>query len=200
MHRWTVGVFVAALCGLMPVTAAAMDGEYSAKMVIYESQGGTAEGQVYVSKGKMRFDTPLGGNITRQDLNLTWVLMPDQQMYLEQALDVTAMRQTSSKVPGEVERKPLGKETVDGVETEKYLITYTEGPHTLQMHQWLGPEGLPRKLEALDGSWRIEYRDLKPGSPDPSVFEVPAGYQKMTVPRYDDMAALIEQAREAAQE
>lgn len=181
-------------------TVSAMDGEYSADMVVESAGEPPVEGKIWVAQGKMRFDSAMGGSITRQDLNVTWMLMPAEQLYVEQSFDTTAMRQTSAKVPGEVERQPLGKETVEGMETDKFLITYDERGQRMQMHQWLGPEGLPRKVAGVDGSWSVLFRNFKAGAPPAEVFEIPAGYQKMAIPKYDDMAALIEQAQEAAQE
>lgn len=200
MRRGSVWVMMVMMALSAAGTARAMDGEYSADMVVESAGQPPAEGKIYVAQGKMRFDSAMGGSITRQDLNVTWMLMPAEQLYVEQAFDTTAVRQTSAKVPGELERQPLGKETIDGSETDKYLVTYEEGGQRLQMHQWLGPEGSPRKVAAIDGSWSVLFRNFKPGAPPAEVFEIPAGYQKMAIPKYDDMAALIEQAREAAQE
>ena len=87
------------------------------------------------------------------------------------------------KLEGETERKLIGKETIDGHPTEKYLITYTSGNKTDQIYQWLAKDiNFPVKASAADGSWIQEFRNIKVGSQPDSLFEVPAGYQKMQMP------------------
>jgi hypothetical protein len=40
----------------------------------------------------------------------------------------------------------------------------------------------PVKMAAVDGSWTMEYKNIKLGSQPASLFELPPGYNKMAVP------------------
>jgi hypothetical protein len=87
------------------------------------------------------------------------------------------------KVKGEVSRKKIGSETVNGHPTTKYEVTAKTDDKVTQIHQWWATDiHFPVKTAAVDGSWSMEYRDIKIGSQPDSLFEVPAGYKKMSIP------------------
>lgn len=50
-------------------------------------------------------------------------------------------------------------------------------------HQWVATDiHFPIKTAAIDGSWSMEYRNIRMGPKPDSLFEIPKGYQKTTVP------------------
>jgi hypothetical protein len=54
---------------------------------------------------------------------------------------------------------------------------------TINTYQWMATDiNFPVKTAAVDGSWSMEYKDIKLGSQPDSLFELPAGYQKMSIP------------------
>ncbi|MDO9529717.1 MAG: hypothetical protein Q7J27_11240, partial [Syntrophales bacterium] len=119
---------------------------------------------------------------TRIDKNVVWILMPAQNMYMEQPIRPEDMAAATDKMPGEIERKLVGKETIDGKTTNKYRIVYTAADKKETIFQWITVDsGLPIKTEAADRSWTIEYKNLKIGKQPDTLFEIPAGYQKFSL-------------------
>jgi hypothetical protein len=87
------------------------------------------------------------------------------------------------KFEGEIERKHIANETIDGHPTKKYLITYKSGNNKEQVYQWLATDiNFPVKTASVDGSWVQEFKNINMGSQPDSLFEVPSGYQKIQMP------------------
>ena len=121
--------------------------------------------------------------ITRMDKKVVWNLMPALMMYMEMPFDLRNKPMVTEKFDGEIERKEVGSETIDGHPAKKYLITYKSGNKTDQVYQWMATDiNFPVKTAAVDGSWIQEFRNIKTGSQPVSLFEIPAGYQKMEIP------------------
>lgn len=163
--------------------------EFSADVVT--TQGGNSmTARVFVSGEKSRMETVGNATISRMDKKVVWILMPDQKMYMEQAFDPAKMITGSQKVEGELERVPLGKDTVDGRAADKYKVSYEIEGIKNEMYQWIeSGSNLPLKSAALDGSWSVEYRNIKTGPQPDSLFEVPPGYKKfsMEMPDIENM-------------
>ncbi|MFH1580833.1 MAG: DUF4412 domain-containing protein, partial [Pseudomonadota bacterium] len=119
--------------------------------------------------------------ITRIDKNIVWILMSAQRMYMEQALKPENVVAATDKMSGEIERKLVGKETIDGKTTNKYRIVYVVADKEETIFQWITTSGLPIKSAAVDGSWTVEYKNLKTGKQPDTLFEIPAGYQKFSL-------------------
>lgn len=152
--------------------------DFSADMVS-TTKGGVFTGKIYVAKEKTRMEMPQAITITRMDKNIVWILMPEQKMYMEQPLKPEKVAASTDKMPGEIERKHLGTETVDGKKTEKYRIVYTVENKRETIFQWVDTDsGFPIKTAAEDGSWATEYKNLKVAKQPDTLFEIPAGYQK----------------------
>ena len=155
--------------------------EYSADMVSH-SGGQTFKAKIYFGANKMRTEMPENIVITRLDKNIAWIIMPSEKMYMEQPINKKMLPKTSQKVEGEIERVKLGVENVDGKPAEKYKVTYTDGKVRNSAYQWLRDSRYLVKMEALDGSWGIEYKNLTPGHQPDSLFEPPAGFHKLSMP------------------
>lgn len=173
---------VAGLGMCVSAAFAAQGQQYSADMVT-RSSGETYSGRVFVNDDKMRYEMPKTIVITRLDLQKSYVLMPDEKMYMEQAVDPSAAAKAGVvEGQGEVERVSVGKEEVDGRMTEKFKITYTDAKGKMTVYQWLDAEELPVKVEAEDGNWSVEYQNAKRGRSPDELFEVPSDYQKFAIP------------------
>ena len=170
-----IGVFI------LSCAAMSMAEDFSADM-ISTSRGGIFRGKIFVSQDKVRMESPQSITITRIDKKVMWILMPQEKTYMEQALDPTKIAATSEKVNGEIERKLIGQETIDGRATKKYEVVYNQNGNRVTMFQWLA-DGLkiPVKLAAGDNSWTMEYKNIKTGKQPDALFEVPADYQKFSV-------------------
>lgn len=187
MKKFLMMVFVLAACSQgAPVWAAE---SFSADMVS-ESAGQKIQGKLYFAPGKMRFEMSGTIIITRLDKQVAWMLMPDEGMYMEQPVDPKAAVSASKEVAGEIERTPMGKESMNGRDSEKFKVSYTEGGRTEAIYQWIASDvSLPVRVAAVDGSWQVDYLNVHAGEQPAALFEVPAGLQKMSIP---SMAGLME--------
>jgi hypothetical protein len=165
---------------------ASMPREFSATMVS-ASAGQKVTMQVYIKPDIYRTDVKKAGSstIVRKDLNKAWMIMTAEKTYMEMpGMATDAPHQMAEEqVKGEVSRKKVGSETVDGHPATKYEITAKADDKVMQIYQWWATDiNFPVKTAAVDGSWSMEYRDIKIGDQPDSLFEVPSGYKKMSIP------------------
>ncbi|MFH1036085.1 MAG: DUF4412 domain-containing protein [Pseudomonadota bacterium] len=182
------------LCTLsLTLAGAALAMEFSAD-VIRKGMGQESTSKFYIKDKKMRMDNmagPMGPgfSIVRQDKQVMWMVSPAQKSYFEMPLQGPAAMspptQGDEKLPGEVSRKELGKEVIDGHPCIKYEIAYQAGGQDMRIHQWLAQDlKLPVRTAAVDGSWSMEYKNINKGPQPDSLFEVPAGFQKASMPGF----------------
>jgi len=176
--------FVVSLAVLGHVFAA----EFSADMT-NKADGQTMQSKIYMKNNKFRME-PKGEkaySIVQMDKKVMWVIMPEEKAYMEMKSD--QLQQVSGeKMKGEVGRKYLSSETVNGFPTKKFEVTIKDGEISDKAYQWIATDlNFPIKIAALDGSWSTEYKNIKvDGQPD-SLFEIPAGYEKMAMPAMPGM-------------
>ncbi len=166
---------------------AQMNWEYEADQVI-TSGGESNTSKIFVSKDRMRLEMASrrgqqGISIVRFDKKLAWVLMPEQKMYMEVPLqdrDALSGRNPNAKV----ERQLVGQEVVNGHPAKKYRTTVTQEGRTVTGYQWLATtlQDLPIKWQDETGRTSGELRNIKVGRPAAGLFEIPAGYQKFSMP------------------
>ena len=82
-----------------------------------------------------------------------------------------------------VDKKELGKETIEGHPTVKYLVTLTtEKGQKTEATIWEATDlkNFPIKIQVtMSGvDQTITYRNIKTEKPDASLFEIPAGFTK----------------------
>ncbi len=153
---------------------------FSADMVS-TTKGGVVKGKIFVTKEKTRMEVPQAITITRMDKKVVWVLMPEKKMYAQQALKPEDMVASAKKMPGEIERKFVGKEKINGKKTKKYRIVYKVEDRKETSYQWIATRsGLPVKSASADGSWTVEYKNIKQGKQPASLFKIPKGYKKFS--------------------
>ena len=179
----TFKIFLIATCFIFLGVSQAKAQEFSADMV---SRNGneTFSAKVYVAGQKSRTETADSIIITRMDKNVSYMVMPAEQMYMEHPIDPRMAPKASKEFAGELERQSLGKEIVDGQSAEKFKVTYAENGKQESVYQWLTDQQIPIEVEAVDGSWAMEYKNLKVGTQPADLFEPPAGYQKMSMPSF----------------
>ena len=182
-----IGVFIF----FSAVTVLAED--FSADM-INTTKGGIFRGKIFVGKDKMRMETQESITISRMDKKVVWILMPKDKMYMEQPFDPNQVVATAEKIGGEIERKLIGQEMVDGRMASKYQVVYNLHGRRETMFQWIvSGIKIPVKTAAGDNSWTMEYKNIKTGKQPDSLFEIPAGYQKFStqMPTMKDIFKLI---------
>lgn len=166
--------------------------EFSADVVTTSVGAPTMSGKMYVSKDKSRMEIQQGVVIARMDKKVAWILMPEQKKYMEQPIDPRNAVGTNEKMPGEIERTLVGKETIGGKLTDKYRIVYPVMGKNETVFQWIEPTSkIPLKTAAEDNSWSTEFKNLQVGAQAESLFEVPAGYEKFSMMAPGDITNMI---------
>lgn len=179
-----------ALVLCLGLALAAHAAEFSADIVRTGAGMPPSTGKAYIKADKIRMETTMQGNtqvtITDPAAKKVYMVMPDQKMYMEMALDPSrmgpeAMKDGSSDLG---QWKTVGKETVDGWECEKRVFEFKDKSKG-EMTAWFADKlGHPVKSVVKEGSMNMtmEYKNIKTGNVDPQLFTVPTGYQKMTMP------------------
>jgi hypothetical protein len=146
----------------------------------------TRNGKIYIKDNKCRAEkgsTPMY-TIIRGDKGLLWQVNGAENTYVEAKLTPALKPWTEEKIFGEVSRKEIGAETVDGHPAKKYEVTVKQGGKNDTYLQWFATDiGFPVKVANTNGKWSVEYKNVKKGAPD-SVFNLPSGavLDTMTVP------------------
>jgi hypothetical protein len=157
--------------------------ELSADMITKDGDQ-KQSGKLYVKGNKYRIEMKNGSEyaIIRHDKNKSWIVIPDQKAYIEMPFDPKKKPAIEEKQSHEGSRKFLGSEVIDGRETKKYQVSAKEGGANDSFYQWIATDlNFPVKTMALNGSWSIEYRNIKTSVPD-SLFEIPESYEKINMP------------------
>jgi hypothetical protein len=181
---------------------------FAATMVI-SAKGKVSQMRYYAVPGALRMEMQEQNNnnsgqmimIMRTDCGVIWSIMPQQQEYMEinlaglarggaPAAGSSAGSQNianAARMPNvQINREKLGAEQVGQYMCDKYRITVTSDKGTYTGTVWTARElnGFPVKwLDDKTGD-TVEFRDISLGPQDPSLFQPPAGYKKMTMPSF----------------
>ncbi len=122
-------------------------------------------------------------SIYRLDKQAAYVLIPGKKSYFK--TDLRDMGFDSAAKPPKVERKEVGKETIEGHPCVKVQLTITssEGEKD-EMMVWEATDldRLPIRLDSTGANNKssVVFRKVKLGKIDPALFEVPADYKELT--------------------
>jgi outer membrane lipoprotein-sorting protein len=160
--------------------------EFSA-LVVNKIANHEMQGKIYIKGDRARLEssTPLGSviSILRLDKKAMWMLMAGQKTYMEMPLDKEAYAKALNIPTDEASMKHLGTETINGFDTDKYETHVKTGGQEMKTTMWISKKlGVPLKIESANKSFIQEYKDIKEGGVDDALFELPAGYKKMTMP------------------
>ncbi len=201
LRRGAVAALLAALaaaCAAGNAAAADPAVEYSADVSL-ETEDGTIQYRTHRAPGKDRMEMSLGESqtiIRRDDKQVTWMLMPSEQIYLEMPAgggDAPA----SDRDYKMLERTAVGEETLDGLRTTKSKVVMADAKgNKFAGFWWDTPEGITVKMDAISVEGNAKKRvkmvlsNLKVERQDPALFEIPAGFQKMTMPSFPGMPGM----------
>jgi len=181
MKRLTLFFTVALALVCYVSTAFAM--EFSAD-TMFTSKGMVSKGKMYAKEKKVRMEMSSPQEmitISRMDKNVAWTIMVSEKMYLEVPFNPNQIPKT--EVQGEIDRKLIGSESVNGHPSKKYLVTYTSMGKTVQMYQWMATDiNFPVRSADVNGDWTQDFLNVKIGSQPDHLFELPKGYEKMEMP------------------
>jgi hypothetical protein len=123
-------------------------------------------------------------SILRFDRKIMWILMPGQQMYLEMPAVGAGISELARDMEGaDVQRQPLGTEQVGSYLCDKYRVQVNYQSRTYTSIEWAAKEldGFVVKKQGEKAEWSTEFRNVHLASQDPSLFEIPTGYQKFNL-------------------
>lgn len=200
------GVFTAAtaLAANLPLTPKV---EYSADQTL-ETAEATMTGKVYVTPTKERREMNVSGQtmsmIIRRDKKLGWTLMPSEKMYMEMSFDQVLSQQPENPDNYKIETTAMGSETINGVATEKTKVVMTNKQDGSKMSGfwWITKDSIVMKMDVKaeqrgeSGRVKLTLSNLKIGKQNASLFEIPAGYSKMTMPSMQNIQDMMRAAEQ----
>ncbi len=165
--------------------------EYSADEHM-ETEDMTMQAKISHAPGKERREQDMSGMtqtmIMRMDKKVVWVLMPEQKMYMEMKMG-EGKEDTADIKDYDIKYTVVGEEVVNGVNTTKNkVITTDKEGNKFGGFMWVSKEGIMVKMDTVskvEGSKmrvKMERKNLKIEKQDPKLFEIPSGYQKMSMP------------------
>jgi Domain of unknown function (DUF4412) len=177
---------------LTPIALAQMPKPFSADVTVtpVREKGHSMAGKVYFGGKKFRMDSSMEGHdsiiISDPANKVGYLLMPQQKMYMEMRQDGMMgrrgpdMRAYDASNPCAAEEgvtcKKVGTETVNGRMCDKWEFT-RGGANTRTV--WIDKANyIPIKTVEANGT-AVEFKNIKEDPQPASLFEIPAGYQKM---------------------
>jgi hypothetical protein len=161
--------------------------DYAADTVM-ETGAGRIEGRVWASGDKERRELVVDGRrhvvIVRRDRGVSWILLPDQRMYVENGPGDGPL--AAGRIEArELEREALGEESVNGTPATKYRVHGRAADGApFEGTMWLTAQEIPVRVLTQQGGapMRMELRNLSLGAVDPARFEIPAGFRRVELP------------------
>jgi hypothetical protein len=168
---------------ILALPGAATAAEFSATLTVKDGAR-TISGKIYVSDGKRRqeFIDAEGHTITivRPDQKVAWVILPRQRSYLEIPLTKKLPGQFILIPPQAGQKRLVGKERLNGFDTEKYEVNVPVGTSLERQTFWVAPQlGLPIKMECVPRQFSLEYKGIKEEKVPERLFNLPPGLQKL---------------------
>ena len=158
-------------------------------VLVEDKFDGRIESKIYVKGDKICMKTDEGAMIIDPAKGNAIVLNVEEKMYYEMpdTAMLAKMGQSTAEADKELakiaDKKLIGTEKVNGYICDKYEIIYHD-ESSGKMTQWFSKElNYPIKTvyKSSFGEMRIELKDIKKGEVNDSLFEVPAGYEKMSM-------------------
>lgn len=189
---WTVFAFLLLLQVMMAQVPQLSP--FSADMQFSSGKSGReVSGKIYITPEHMRMDMQTQGSgvivITNFSTKIVDTLMPQQHMYMEfngndmqgkrpgMAPNLKPFRDPSNPCAYEegASCKDLGSEQMNGRSCEHWQITDKNGKVS---NVWIDHKlRFPIKVVSADST--VELSNIQEGAPSASLFQIPAGYQKM---------------------
>lgn len=172
-------LFLCCLLLIPPLPLLAMD--FSADVIVEPKGEEVTVGKVFVKGDKVRQETVIEGEsevtIVRPDKQITWTISPRAKTYTEtpyQPEDKGFEEWNKEKAS---RSKLVGEGTISGIPCKKYEDVQ-DGE---RIYYWVsGRLSFPLRVE--DPDFNMEYRNIKEGPVDDSLFEIPAGYTRTAIP------------------
>ncbi len=184
-RSWRLGILLG-LVLMWLISTPAPAAEFSA-VIFQRFQGKESQSKTYVKGDMVYREFPTGDGATiailRPDKKVIWMVMPARKMYMEMPYTEEMVKDLKVTAEDVATQKHLGTETVSGYLSDKYETSVKDNGGQMKHFMWVSKKlGMPIKLVAPDGSFFMEYRDIKEGGVADKMFELPAGFEKMALP------------------
>jgi hypothetical protein len=166
--------------------------QYSADMVITRKTRPPVTIHVYADGSKRRTDQESNGGvitILRGDLSMRYTLLVSRKTYMEMPLDPKTLKLQPGNASSKRIKEKVGTEEVNGELCDKYRLGSDTGK-TPEIRQpgltnqasvsgfiWIG-QSTHMMVKTENANSAVEWKNIKLGQPDASVFEIPADYKK----------------------
>jgi hypothetical protein len=143
---------------------------------------------LYVTRNAVRLEDRQSGviSIVRRDRKVIWALLPAKRAYVELPWDSFAPQLAPSK-PTAGAREAMGSGEIAGYHCEKARVHVVVNGTDHVTLEWTAPElgGLVIKRADPGGKWSVTLSDVRPGPQNADLFDMPAGYDRMSMPMMD---------------
>jgi hypothetical protein len=160
---------------------------YTAEQTV-DVAGKTSVSILHVTPAAMRLEDQHSGVITivRRDRKVIWALLPAQQAYLELPLDPFTQL-LAQNTAGAGTREALGAEQIAGYPCAKARVHVVINGNDHVTTEWTAPAlgGLVIRRADPGGTWSVTYSAVRPEPQSAALFDVPAGYAKLSMPATD---------------
>jgi hypothetical protein len=140
--------------------------------------------RLYVDGTNLRTEMIMEGagnmaSIVNGEKQVIWMLMPGN-MYMEKSVasDDDPFRARRGRVTTAT-ASMVGTEKINGQECDKFRLKGTQ--QEMYLYTQL-KTGFPVLMVTGDQSVKIEWKNVKPGPQPASLFQLPAGYKKLSMP------------------
>jgi hypothetical protein len=157
---------------------------YTAEQTV-DVAGKISTSVLHVTRDAVRLENTHSGVITivRRDQKVIWALLPAQRAYMVLPLDFFTGLLAQDKATAGA-REALGSDQIEGYRCAKALVHIVINGIDHVTTEWTAPElgGLVIRRADPGGKWSVTYSAVRPGPQDAAMFDLPAGYAKVSVP------------------
>ena len=163
---------------------------------IETDHGEKVEGTLFKGEHATRFEVKSGKKkntiqVTRYDKGLVWVIDLDKKTYHESYVPNLSNIYGEAREPiivangANFTRDLVGEEKVDSYNMRKFVVKCTYKLKDVEVndvyYEWYRTDfPLPVKTSNMDGTVTTEYKNITFRSLDPTLFETPKGFKKIT--------------------
>jgi hypothetical protein len=157
--------------------------EFTADQII-KSGRKTQKANIYYRDDRWRLEhqslSPVNVTIVRKDKQLMWLLISRVRHFKTLPYDPAQAPKVSEYLEGEVSREEIGTEVREGHPTVLYEVTVQNGDQTDAYYQWFATDiKFPMQLTRKDGSWSVEYRNVKLRRVTDYLFQLPVNFKPL---------------------
>jgi outer membrane lipoprotein-sorting protein len=189
MKKYFLFILVACLlAGVSGFSAFAAGPDFSADFKVTDAKDKVTTGKMFSTGDKVRQEIKSAKGTTimilRMDKQVAWSLMPGNQ-YMEIALPFDpANPPANSKY--ESTEKVIGSETINGVLCQVIQTTYKDPQYGIMIKWAPNKNEVALKMQTKDSGGKVtsttEISNITKAKQPASLFEVPAGYTKLSLP------------------